>query len=346
MSTSSYPLSAVPGYFASRPGVQIGTQIPADAPDESLAFARQLGVEWVMTAVDGDEEHTADSYRRVVERFAEAGLKVYRLANHRCHNMDAVTLGLPNRDEKIEEYLQYLANLRAAGIRYATYAHMANGIWHSEREAIRGGAEARAFRIQSNPYGRWRATRYEGELTHERPYSESEIWDNYAYFIERVAPVAEELGIFIGIHPDDPPVGELGGVPRCIFSSYDGYKRALELADSPNIGVCLCVGCWLEGGAAMGVSVTDAIRSFAASEKLFKVHLRNVTQPLPEGFAETFLDDGYGDIVEILRALRDSGFDGAVISDHRPTMVGGGYAAEAYAVGYIRAALQALAADS
>ena len=340
MSNQSYALRVIPGYTASMPGVQIGTQIPADAPDEALAFARQLGVEWVMTSVPSGGDHSASGYRRVVERFADAGLKVYRLANDSCHNMDAVTLGLEGRDAKIDEYLGYLRNLSEAGIRYATYAHMANGIWHSDREPIRGGADARAFRLSEPNYGRWREARYQGTLTHERVYSEAELWEHYEYFIRRVVPVAEELGVYIGIHPDDPPVAELGGIPRCIFGSYDGYVRALEIADSTNIGVCLCVGCWLEGGEQMGVDVVEAIRSFAAAGKLFKVHLRNVTAPLPQGFAETFLDDGYGDMPNILQALVDSGFDGAVISDHRPNMVGGRYAAEAYAVGYIRAALQ------
>ena len=47
--------------------------------------------------------------------------------------------------------------------------------------------------------------------------------------------LAEELGMRIGIHPDDPPVEELGGVPRCIFGNFAGYARALEIANSPNI---------------------------------------------------------------------------------------------------------------
>ena len=71
-----------------------------------------------------------------------------------------------------------------------------------------------------------------------------EIWDNYTYFIRQVAPVAEENSVRIGIHPDDPPVPELAGVPRCIFANFEGYKRAMEIADSPNVGICLCCGCW------------------------------------------------------------------------------------------------------
>ena len=75
--------------------------------------------------------------------------------------------------------------------------------------------------------------------------------------------MAEEEGIRIGIHPDDPPVPELGGVPRCIFGNYDGYVRALEIANSPNVGVCLCCGTWAEGGKYMGKDVYEAVRGFA-----------------------------------------------------------------------------------
>ena len=60
--------------------------------------------------------------------------------------------------------------------------------------------------------------------------------------------MAEEAGVRIGIHPDDPPVPVLAGVPRCIFGNFEGYKRAMEIANSPNVGICLCCGTWLEGG--------------------------------------------------------------------------------------------------
>jgi mannonate dehydratase len=166
------------------------------------------------------------------------------------------------------------------------------------------------------------------------------MWDNYIHFIRQVVPVAEEAGVRIGIRPDDPPVYDVGGIPRCIFGSFAGYCRALELADSPNIGVCLCVGCWLEGGERMGRSVIETIRYFGGLGKLFKVHLRNVTAPLPAGFVETFLDDGYGDMAAVVRALHEVGFDGLAISDHIPNMVGGRYASEALAVGAMKGLAQ------
>ena len=92
----------------------------------------------------------------------------------------------------------------------------------------------------------WAGKTFEGPLTHGRKFTADEIWQNYTYFIKQVVPVAEEVGVRIGIHPDDPPVAELGGVPRAIFSNYNGYVKALEIANSPNVGVCLCCGTWMD----------------------------------------------------------------------------------------------------
>jgi len=151
--------------------------------------------------------------------------------------------------------------------------------------------------------------------------------------------VAEEENVRIGIHPDDPPVPELGGIPRCIFSNFDGYKRALEIADSPNIGICLCVGCWLEGGSLMGKDVFDTITYFGERKKIFKVHFRNVTQPLPY-FVETFLDNGYADMFEIMKALKEVDFDGVLIADHIPVMVHGKETGTAFSIGYMKGLLE------
>jgi len=129
--------------------------------------------------------------------------------------------------------------------------------------------------------------------------------------------VAEEAGVRIGIHPDDPPQPEIAGVPRCIFSSFEGYRKALEIADSPNIGMCLCVGCWLEGGPLTGKDPVETIRYFGGRKKLFKVHFRNVSAPLPH-FNETLLDDGYYNMYKVMKALVEVNFEGIVIPDHIP----------------------------
>jgi mannonate dehydratase len=337
-SQKGHALSTIPGYVASQPGIQIGTKLSAKASEEDIQFVKQLGVEWVMTGLGAPEEHTIENYLALKRRFEAHGLKIYRLANNSCHNVPEITLNLPGRDAKIAEYLNYIRTLGAAGIHYSTYAHMATGIWTSGREEIRGGAMARAFHIDDpNKVGRWAGEIFREPTPHGREYSEQELWDNYEYFIKQVVPVAEEAGVYIGIHPDDPPVYPLGSVPRCIFGSFDGYRTALEIADSPNIGMCLCAGCWLEGGTAMGRDVLETIRYFGELKKLFKVHFRNVTAPMPKGFSETYMDAGYFDMYKIVQALHEVGFDGAIMSDHLPQMVGGVRAAEAYGIAYMKA---------
>lgn len=337
-----YPLKVIPGYYASKPGIQVGTQLPANASDEEIQFVQQLGIEWITTGLSDPREHNLESYRALRRRFERHGLHIYRLQNPRGQNVPEIILNLPGRDERIAEFLQYIRNLGAAGIYHATYAHQANGIWRTGTETLRGGATHSAFRLQGAAAGSWGGNTYRGAFTHGRAYTEEELWENYIYFIRRVVPVAEEAGVYIGVHPDDPPVYPLGGVPRCIFGNFEGFRRALEIADSPNIGMSLCVGSWLEGGEAMGKDVVETIRYFGGLRKLFHVHFRNITAPLPEGFAETFLDDGYMDMYRVMYALREVDFDGVIISDHVPHMVGGRYASEAFAVGYMKALIQAV----
>jgi mannonate dehydratase len=242
---------------------------------------------------------------------------------------------LPGRDEKIEEYKRYIRNLGKAGIHYTTYAHMGNGIWSSERETTRGGAPARAFH-QSTAKGYWVGEVFEGPLSHDRKFSKEELWENWEYFIKQVVPVAEEAGVRIGVHPDDPPVPELGGVPRHMFGTFDGYVKAFEIANSPNVGICLCCGTWMEGGAHTGKNVLDAAREFAKMDKLWKIHFRNVTGPIPD-FVETYVDDGYTDMKQLMRTLVDADFRGILIADHVPAMVGDAKTGWAFSIGYIKA---------
>ncbi|MCB0062287.1 MAG: mannonate dehydratase [Caldilineaceae bacterium] len=344
MTTNSaqIPMRAVPGYYSSTPGIQIAIQTGADATDEDLQFFQQLGVEWAMVGIRDQAQHNLDFYKHLVKRFGDRGIKIYRIANSSVHNVPEITLNLPGRDEKIAEFKQFIRNLGAAGIHYNTYAHMGNGIWSSGRAEGRGGMDARRLDIK-DAVGHWGGKIFSGDLTHGREFTEEELWDNYSYMIQQIAPVAEEAGVFIGVHPDDPPVYPLGGIPRCMFGTFDGYKKAMEIADSPNIGVCLCVGCWLEGGVeGMGNSPVDAIRHFAANNQLFKVHFRNVSNPMPEPWVETLIDNGYQDMYEVMKALREVKFDGCIIPDHIPNMLGGHRVGVAYSIAYMRALVQAV----
>jgi len=326
------------------PGMKIAMQANPEPSEDDLKFIKQMGIDYVVLWTNG-EKASYDYYASRRKIFEGAGLNVYGFGSWSVHNQDAIVLNLPGRDEKIEEYKTHLRNLGKAGIPYTTYAHMANGIWSTERELTRGEAPARAFDLAKADKGWWVGREYQGPLTHGRTYSEEEIWENYEYFIRQVVPVAEEAGVRIGIHPDDPPVPELGGIPRCMFGNFEGYRRALEIADSPNVGLCLCVGCWLEGGELMGKGVLDTIRYFGEQKKLFKVHFRNVDHPLPH-FVETFIDDGYFDMYKVVKALREVDFDGVMIADHIPMMANDQKVGTAFTIGYMKALLERAKAEA
>lgn len=324
------------------PGIKLAAQMSPEPNESDLQFVRQMGVEYVVLWTDATKSSAA-YYASRKALFADHGLTVYGFGNSDVHNQPAIVLGLENRDAKIEEYKRHLQSLGAAGIPYTTYAHMPNGIWSTDREETRGGASARGFDQAKATCGRWKDTTYSLPRTNGREYSDDEVWENFAHFIREVAPVAENEGVMIGIHPDDPPIAHLGGVPR-IFSTFANYQRALEIAGSPNVGVCLCVGCWLEGGELWGVDALTAIRAFAAQRKLFKVHFRNVDQPLPH-FVETFVDDGYGDMYAVMKTLQEVGFRGVVIPDHIPQMADDPRLGTAFTIGYMKALLDRVRAE-
>lgn len=305
------------------PGIKIATS--AGQPTEyNLIYLKQLGVTWVSLAAT-PETATAEGFIKMREQWEAGGFHVYNIGSGvgpsgSLHNMPEVTLNLPGRDQKIEEYLNYLRYLGKAGIPYSTYAHMGNGIWRSGRATLpRGYTGADCDLSSPDLRGRWAGKTYAEPLSHGRVFSKEEIWDNYTYFIKKVVPVAEEAGVRIGIHPDDPPQPVLAGVPRCIFSNFEGYKRAIEIANSPNVGVCLCCGSWLEGGTMTGADPVQMIKYFGGMKKLFKIHFRNVSAPLPH-FTETLIDDGYFDMSKVMQALVDIDFNGIVIPDHIPAL--------------------------
>ena len=175
----------------------------------------------------------------------------------------------------------------------------------------------------------------------ERQYSADDMWANYAYFIKAVLPVAEKADVRLALHPDDPPVPMMNGVAK-LFIHYDAIKRADEIAGhSKHWGLTFCVGTWAEGGDQMGKDVFEMIRDFGKRGKIFDVHFRNVSAALPH-FVETFLDDGYLDMYQVMKALRQARCTGSLIPDHYPGLVGDKkhQLAEAYSIAYMRALLR------
>ncbi len=313
--------------------IRIIMQPNARISKSQLTWYKQMGIDDVTVWIDPPND-TAEFYIATKKYFAEAGINVYCMGNGAVHNQDKIVLNLPGRDAKIEEYKKHLRNMGKAGIGYTTYAHMGNGIWDSPAGATtRGGAAARNFNQYGPNNGRWNNLRFYPPLSHGREYAEEELWENWKHFMREVVPVAEENNVRIGVHPDDPPIPKLAGVPR-IFSHFERYKKAMDIANSPNVGLCLCVGSWMEGGDTVGTDAVGMIEHFGAQKKIFKIHFRNIEMPIPH-FIETFVDSGYTNMYTIMKALKKVNFDGVLFPDHVPNMAGGN--AWPFSVGYVKA---------
>jgi mannonate dehydratase len=248
--------------------------------------------------------------RRVQERFARHKIQIFGGLNYTYRSLK-IQLGQPGRDAEIEQYQTFLRNLGKLGIPVATYDfHPANT--YTTATVINRGYTAREFSVDE-----FRAK--VEKQAFEREYSADEIWANYTYFMKAVLPVAEESNVTLALHPDDPPLAKMNGVAK-LFTHYDGYHRAEEIAaGSRHWGLTFCVGTWSEGGDRMGKNVFEMIRDFGRRGKIHVVHFRNVSSPLPR-FHETFPDDGYLDMVQVMKSLREAGFTGCAVPDHIPKL--------------------------
>ena len=170
------------------------------------------------------------------------------------------------------------------------------------------------------------------------------LWHNYRYFINAVLPHAEAHGIKLALHPDDPPLENLGGTAR-IFTNLDNIKRAVDI-DSDYLGVTFCQACFY----LMGEELESAVRTLA--DKIFFVHFRNVCGTRSD-FAETFHDNGVIDMRNMLalykKYCRDCARDIPIRVDHVPTLPFENGADDGYdvlgrqfALGYLKGLLQGL----
>lgn len=314
--------------------IKLSMMVDPRPTQDQLKFAKQLGLDHVYTWVNEDQRDY-DPLRNLYQTVKDAGLTLYNAGDYRIAKSDKIHLALPGRDEVIEEFKRFIRNLGKAGIHTTTFTWEPSQVWSSEPGKTRGGALAR--RVDLDEMKR-------RPLTHGREYSSEEIWRNFEYFIQQVLPVAEEAGVRLALHPNDPPTESLGGIP-CLIHSYEDYTRAFEIADSPYLGMEFCTGCWLEGGDGFG-DMLAAIREFHAQGKIFIVHFRNVTAPQPY-FIETFLDNGYMDMYQVMKTFVEIGYDGTMILDHTPQFagdyaIGGG---TAYAIGYMRALIERAEAE-
>ena len=313
--------------------MRIATGQFSEPTPDVLQFAAQMGVSGIVLntpRLPGAERWEVEDLVRLRQRVEAHGLRIESIENVPTHFYDLAMLGLDGAERQIANYQATIRHIGEAGIPILGYNWMPNGVWRTEPKTTRGGARVTAFDL---------ARASGASPTHGRNFTADEMWANYARFTDAVLPVAEASGVRLALHPDDPPVPSLGGVAR-LMRSFEGFKRAMRIGDSPNNGLDFCMGCWSE----MGEDVLGAMRHFVAEKRLFYVHFRDVQGTVPV-FNECFLGEGNVDIAAAMRTLYQAGFTGFLIDDHVPHMVDDtawGHRGRALATGQMMGLLEAI----
>jgi mannonate dehydratase len=167
--------------------------------------------------------------------------------------------------------------------------------------------------------------------------SHKELWDRLQFFLKELTPVAEKAGVTLAAHPDDPPLPYVRQTPRLVYQPYM-YQDLIDLVPGKSNQLEFCLGTIAEMTEG---SVYDAADQYSRQQKIAYIHFRNVKGKVPH-YKEVFVDEGDIDMLKILHILKKNNYDGMLIPDHTPQMtcVAPWHAGMAYAMGYMKAALQ------
>ena len=307
-------------------------------PDDRWKLAGQMGVEHAvihpLEIGDGQQFWEFEELRGLQNWLEGVGLELSVMEGS-VPITDKTRLGLDGREEEIEGFKQFLRDCGELGIPVVAYDWMAGVRWARTDAHV----EARGGSLTTE-YDTARMRPREGTAEEAAATTAEELWANLEHFLEEVAPVAEEAGVKLGLHPDDPPREELAGIPR-IVNSVEAYDRVLDIYDSEHNGLTFCQGNF----AAMGADIPAAIRHFG--DRINFVHFRDVEGDA-DAFVETWHDEGPTDMLAAMEAYHDVGFDGPARPDHVPTMAGEqntdpGYETKGrlFAIGYMTGLIEA-----
>ena len=274
-----------------------------------------------------------------------AGLELEAIENFDPAHWHDILLDGPKQKQQLENIKTIVRRLGQAGIPILGYNFSIAGVCgRTHAPYARGGANSVGMEGPLDtpmPNGMVWNMIYDPNasqgsvpaITHE------ELWRRFSGFLREITPVAQESGVRLAAHPDDPPMPAMRGQPRLVFQPRF-YQRLLDLVPSPANALEFCLGSlaeMTEGG------LYEAVDSYSRQGRIAYIHFRNVTGKVPF-YRETFLDDGDVDMPRVLRILKKNHYEGVLIPDHTPQMTCGApwHAGMAFALGYMRAALQCL----
>ena len=343
------PGARKPAAPARRALMKVGTQ--HDSSDEVLGILAPLGVTHICSRLPSaklDDQWTTDSLTRLRERVERFGIALDMVPLPMSSNPIAraenpnILLGKsPERDREIDDICQMLRNTARAGIPSVKYNLTLLGVVRTASTPGRGGARYSTFVYDD--------ARQDPPLTEAGTVGAEAYWERITYFLERVIPVAEEYKVRMACHPQDPgmPRGKGFRGVETVLGSVDGLKRFVSISPSPYHGLNFCQGTVSEMLERPGQEIFDVIRYFGTRKKLFNVHFRNIRGGFLR-FQETFIDDGDVDMLKAMRVYKEVGYDGMMMPDHVPAIVGDLRGAQgfAYAFGYIKALIAAVNAEA
>ena len=241
------------------------------------------------------------------------------------------------RDRAIERMCETVRMAAEAGLRGLNYNITILGHMRTEPRYGRGGARLSSFEYDKLDQS---LGEFEGGAA-----DEDEMWARIDHWLQNIMPVAEEYKIQMACHPSDPGIGygtTYRGVAR-VLGMVDGFKKFIDLYDSPYNGLNFCLGCMSESLENPSEDAYDVIRYFGERKKIFNVHFRNIKGGL-RNFVEVFPDEGDVDMLKALRTFKEVGYEYMIMPDHVPGISGpeAGQVGFAYTYGYIHALLQAV----
>jgi mannonate dehydratase len=309
-----------------------------DPSEKAMREVKQLGVNWVLTGgppIPWEESQL----RAFMDKLRRGGLT---LGNMMISGFPKTLYGRPGRDEEIENVK---SSIRAAGkaglpvVEYNFYAHRATEGYYAEEG--RGGAGLTAFDAK-------RVANL-SPLPDEGAHTLDEMWNNIAYFLKAVIPVAEQSNVRLALHPNDPPIAISRGSGQ-IMRTVEGWKHLIEIVNSPANGITFDCGVTRE----MGHDPVEVCRYFGSRDRINHVHYRNVRVRKPyDDYTEVFIDEGENDMLAVMRELVRVKYTRLIYPEHERALDydrdvgihnqypgGGGYAGLVYDIAYTRAMLQ------